>query len=75
MRTAARISILAALATLFAACHQPEQPPVPPKPTNPTNRALTADVIDASIVSDAGPLFDVGSFGLEATPVRSASVF
>jgi hypothetical protein len=40
-----------------AACHHPEEPTVPPRPTNPTNSPLAyqpLEVIDASIVSDAG---------------------
>jgi hypothetical protein len=47
---------------LLVACHQPDQPPVPPKPTNPTNRAalayFPAEVIDASIVSESGPVLN-----------------
>jgi hypothetical protein len=57
------------------ACHQPEQPPVPPRPTNPTNgRAIAfqrAEVIDASIVSDAGRAFDAAAFNYDSTsPAR-----
>lgn len=46
---------------LLVSCHPPaEQPPVPPpRPTNPTNQQPIAEaVLDASIISDAGPSLD-----------------
>jgi hypothetical protein len=70
-------SLLAASGALclsLAFCHEPEQPPLaPPTPTDPSNggRRIVAiappdEVLDASIVSDAGPALDVPIFGLDA---------
>jgi hypothetical protein len=56
-----------AVAVGLASCHPPaEQPPFPPRPTDPTNgQAIAEAVIDASIISDAGPSLD-GIDGVES---------
>jgi hypothetical protein len=58
-----RASLIPVAALLFGACHEPEQPRVPPGPINPTNDGVElaverTDVIDASIVKEAGPILD-----------------
>lgn len=67
-----RALALTALVAL-GACHPPEEPPVPPRPTNPTNATAIADrgqneqeVIDASIVADAGPPLDASIVELDS---------
>jgi len=56
----------------LASCRGPEQPRVPPGPTNPTNARAEApaaapagEVIDASIVSEAGE-FDAAVLELDS---------
>jgi hypothetical protein len=73
MRTHLIFAVLAA--ALCYGCPEPETP-VPPRPTNPTNVRTAADragnVIDASILSEAGPQLDVGIFPIDASPSRAA---
>jgi hypothetical protein len=47
---------------------------VPPRPTNPTNIRTAAqrlDVIDASIVTEAGSPIDAAILGIDASPSRA----
>jgi hypothetical protein len=66
---------LGVLATSFLTygCPEPETP-VPPRPTNPTNIRTAAqrlDVIDASIVTEAGSPIDGAVLGIDASPSRA----
>jgi hypothetical protein len=71
----ARLILAVLAAALSYGCPEPETP-VPPRPTNPTNDRTAAeragDVIDASILSDAGPRLDVGIYPIDASPSRAA---
>jgi hypothetical protein len=63
------LAVCIAAAVAATACRQPEQPWVPPRPTNPTNVLAVydpTDVIDASIVKDAGPILDATVAHLDA---------
>lgn len=48
---------------VLASCHQPEQPPMPPLP-RPNDPTLAEEVIDSSIVSEAGPVLDATAMPL-----------
>jgi hypothetical protein len=60
---------VATAAIALVACRRPEQPLVPPRPTDPTNGLAAygpADLIDASIVKEAGPILDAAVANLDA---------
>jgi hypothetical protein len=63
------LAVCVAAAVAASACRRPEQPLVPPRPTDPTNALATydpTDVIDASIVKDAGPILDAAVANLDS---------
>ncbi|MGA7122729.1 MAG: hypothetical protein WBY94_21695 [Polyangiaceae bacterium] len=68
------LRLLAFAATVglsLTTCQPSQQPPAtPPSPTDPTNARIVAlhpsDVIDASIVEDAGATIDASVFELDA---------
>jgi hypothetical protein len=67
--------LAAGFAGAVAGCHEPEQPPVPPRPTDPTNGALayrSLDVIDASIVSEAGAGVDAAMGRMDVSAAAAA---